>query len=110
MEGSLLPCPFCGGKATIFEDEFRNHSYPRCTKCYCTLGSFSQAYTTIKKSVNAWNRRSPEILKGDPASHQHMHDIIALLGEWHRAYHSSRDDMERVDDKTVAVLAQLHHA
>lgn len=64
----LLPCPFCGGEADIWE-EYRNTWNVYCTRCGAETGypagSFPEA-----EAVAAWNRRFERTCRyvGDEAS------------------------------------------
>ena len=45
----LLPCPFCGGEAHLFDG-----NWVECTKCGCqTPETFEEVV------ISAWNRRTP---------------------------------------------------
>lgn len=54
----LLPCPFCGGEAQVFESGawFVDHfmKYVRCTSC----GLQTCDYKTEAEAVEAWNTRT----------------------------------------------------
>lgn len=51
----LKPCPFCGGKAEIFEDE---ESYGvHCTNYWCIGHDFEASYADEHYASAAWNRR-----------------------------------------------------
>lgn len=63
----IKKCPFCGHNATLLQDqyqigyseffpEFKHRSIVRCNKCRASVGF----YTTDKKAVEAWNRRSAD--------------------------------------------------
>ena len=69
------------------------------------LGKISQETFVGNLEIFAQSCRAA-ITAEPPAIPQQLKDAIALLGEWHRAYHLCRNNMEIVDDKTVAVLAQ----
>ena len=46
---TLLPCPFCGGEAHLFDGY-----WVECTKCGCqTPETFEEV------AISAWNRRTP---------------------------------------------------
>lgn len=52
----LKPCPFCGGKAEIYDGitfGFQRQYEPRCVKCECAIG----LYDTEEQAAEAWNRR-----------------------------------------------------
>lgn len=59
IDPKLKPCPFCGGDAHI--DVFCNREYIRCNhKKNCVFepnGEFLDD-VSIRKQVNAWNRRA----------------------------------------------------
>lgn len=60
MNDKLKPCPFCGGKAEIYEDTIIK-SLPAysvyCTKCYArTYG----LYDKKDDAIESWNRRVNE--------------------------------------------------
>jgi len=47
----LLPCPFCGGEAHLFDG-----NWVECTKCGCqTPETFEEV------AISAWNRRTPPV-------------------------------------------------
>ena len=63
---SLLPCPFCGGKARIYyapgNDEAGIPCYGvSCESCKTMIGTVKDGvtdfYRTAVEAVNAWNRR-----------------------------------------------------
>lgn len=65
---NLLPCPFCGGKAQVFDD--RRHPYDTdghigCTKCGARINDFN---------VEAWNKRV-NLSKDDKLYKQYAEDV-----------------------------------
>ena len=57
-ELKLLPCPFCGGEATVGANEYydgANTFYTYCTNC-----GVQQITTKIRtdEAISAWNRRA----------------------------------------------------
>lgn len=65
----LKPCPFCGGNATIVENEeprlyrpSRNHPYcVYCGNCELLFGfdeDYGGTFDTKKEAAEAWNRRA----------------------------------------------------
>ena len=60
MDAKLKPCPFCGGEARV--DVFMNHEYVACKhKKNCIFepsGEFMMFDVSIRKQINAWNRRN----------------------------------------------------
>lgn len=53
MNYELKPCPFCGGKAEFFEDEFFCRYSVVCTEC----GAGTDTYGVERDAIDAWNRR-----------------------------------------------------
>jgi Lar family restriction alleviation protein len=54
----LKPCPFCGGKAEVMNDDFfevfdANAFWIKCTECGLTTGDSA----TEEEAIKAWNRR-----------------------------------------------------
>ena len=53
---SLLPCPFCGGKADLMDMGYPHWVY--CTKCGARVhGGIVGEYRGAIASIAAWNRR-----------------------------------------------------
>ena len=50
----LLPCPFCGGKAHIWNSGYFYNG--KCYKCGCTLSG--NGYVTEAEAIEAWNTRA----------------------------------------------------
>ena len=50
----LKPCPFCGGKATMYTFSVVKDYHVSCDGC----GAYSDDYRTPKKAAAAWNRRA----------------------------------------------------
>ena len=55
MPNELKPCPFCGGEATIRQNDL-NYYYVCCKKCPAEVGRYW--YKRKQDAKNAWNRRS----------------------------------------------------
>lgn len=54
----LKPCPFCGAKAYV--DVLMDHEYVRCEhkkNCIVNPNTWLKSDLSIRKQVNAWNRR-----------------------------------------------------
>lgn len=51
---NLEPCPFCGGKADFYCDDYGIHAF--CTKCDSRTGDFE----TRDEVLNSWNSRPIE--------------------------------------------------
>lgn len=49
----LKPCPFCGGEADFFEDEFFCRYSVVCTEC----GAETDTYGDERDAMDAWNKR-----------------------------------------------------
>lgn len=54
MNDKLLPCPFCGGKATIVRSTFTDRYAVKCPTCGASLFSSS----SNGKALCQWNKRS----------------------------------------------------
>lgn len=54
MGERLKTCPFCGGKADYYYDDYGIHAF--CTKCDSRTGDFE----TKDEVLNAWNSRPIE--------------------------------------------------
>ena len=57
-ETKLLPCPFCGGEATLYEQILEGW-FCCCTKCGVRYVRMTEA-----EAVESWNKRTP-ITKDD---------------------------------------------
>lgn len=53
MNYKLKPCPFCGGEAEFFEDEFFCRYSVVCTEC----SAGTNTYGVERDAIDAWNRR-----------------------------------------------------
>jgi len=70
MSEKLLPCPFCGGEATlttwpVYEagrpyspEAARKQHYAQCLVCATQQGASS--HDSAEEAIAAWNRRAPE--------------------------------------------------
>lgn len=54
----LKPCPFCGGKAQLYEFMSAGHIIVECTRLKCSGQGPVRA--TDKSAITAWNRRAPK--------------------------------------------------
>lgn len=54
----LKPCPFCGGKATLVNNQ-SGTVYVECTKCFA-MGERMYDWwgETTEQAIEAWNRRT----------------------------------------------------
>lgn len=58
-EAKLLPCPFCGGRATFTKLYRSLYSFvAQCETCRCYAGG--TAYKNDSFNANAWNTRAPD--------------------------------------------------
>ena len=53
IKHKLKPCPFCGGKAKLFEDKDYQIYSATCTEC----DAGTNAYGIEQDAIEAWNRR-----------------------------------------------------
>lgn len=53
MNDKLKPCPFCGGKAKLFEDKDYQIYSVTCTEC----DAGTNAYGIEQDAIDAWNGR-----------------------------------------------------
>lgn len=53
-EEELLPCPFCGGKASAVDSGVSIAAHVRCDNCHSSSGD----YDTKEEAIAAWNRRA----------------------------------------------------
>lgn len=53
----LKPCPFCGGKASIYVSPFSGRVTAWCTNKGCGVNPFTCYTKEIDKAVSYWNRR-----------------------------------------------------
>lgn len=57
-EIKLLPCPFCGGEAEVYEQKHREYAstyYVRCKSCHCkTIERIGKGIV-----IEQWNTRKP---------------------------------------------------
>ena len=57
----LKPCPFCGSKAELYEENIFSTKYSRvrCKKCYAETEKvcISLDYAANNRAVELWNRR-----------------------------------------------------
>ena len=61
MSETLLPCPFCGGEATISDGGYSGEKFlARCRELSCPAAS-GFIRKTHDEAVAAWNRRSDAV-------------------------------------------------
>lgn len=76
MINNLLPCPFCGGRPTVF---FPQDGFPEilCRNCYQAGTTLTQS--TMAEAIAAWNTRAERM------SHTHdelLAEMRAINDEW----------------------------
>jgi len=57
MADELKPCPFCGGKPYILEDEYYGTFEVGCNNRKCKLVVYTNDIAEKKKAIAAWNKR-----------------------------------------------------
>lgn len=65
MTNKLKPCPFCGGKAELFNEFSRRGEevfFVQCKNLWkgCKALAFTLDYFTAQEAIEAWNRRAGE--------------------------------------------------
>lgn len=61
MSNELKPCPFCGGKATLWQDLTADRQFHILCGCGGRVGWFE----TEEEAIRAWNTRTPQKKEGD---------------------------------------------
>jgi Lar family restriction alleviation protein len=56
MTMELKPCPFCGGKAEVVDNEY--FVDVSCAHIHCRGYAASLMYNNKKEAIEAWNRRA----------------------------------------------------
>ncbi|MBQ7560974.1 MAG: Lar family restriction alleviation protein [Synergistaceae bacterium] len=57
MSKELLPCPFCGNSAILYE--FGDNTYSvRCDRSHCKISPRSNRFDSLDKAIDAWNTRA----------------------------------------------------
>ena len=60
---ALEPCPFCGGKATIYA--WANQHEVSCGTCYCRTDKYGPTDAAKNTAITAWNTRPPNPLQAE---------------------------------------------
>ena len=84
-ESKLLPCPLCGGKATIVDRSVM------CQDCYCETDIFD----TDERAIQAWNKRDYSQIK-------------ALLPKKKNVYDEQSDSTKRFNSGYNQALQDVH--
>src|SRR5690606_23678133 len=93
---TLLPCPFCGGEAHLFDG-----NWVECTKCGCqTPETFEEV------AISAWNRRTPPAAVPDGWRDALEHVTELLVDTWHHQMDGDPEEQIAVKDAR-ALLATL---
>jgi Lar family restriction alleviation protein len=73
---TLLPCPFCGGEALLREIEWPEEGKKiydvKCADCDMTIAE----HGTEKRAIDAWNGRTPKIVRCGECERFHRHTQI----------------------------------
>ena len=78
MMDKLLPCPFCGGEATISDGGYSGEKFlARCRELSCPAAS-GFIRKTHDEAVAAWNRRA------QPENKPTADAVPVVRGEWKR--------------------------
>ncbi|MBR3328437.1 MAG: Lar family restriction alleviation protein [Atopobiaceae bacterium] len=68
----LLPCPFCGGEADVFEHYTDHYTYAGCAgrvywgircanKSVCMMSPYTQLFVSKSEAIEAWNSRAETV-------------------------------------------------
>lgn len=88
MSDKLKPCPFCGGKAEFFEDEFFCRYSVVCTEC----GARTYTYCVERDAMDAWNGRIEPTFTPDEL------DIIRRnVSDWRAERELSKTEQSIID-------------
>ncbi len=69
----LLPCPFCGGEASMVRGTFtKTIGSVICTKC----GISTQVYVTDEDAIKAWNTRTNDLINRQQARNKQLRDTL----------------------------------
>jgi Lar family restriction alleviation protein len=55
MPNELKPCPFCGGKVSVWHNLATDNYDIECQECCCDV---QQHYGCVDEAIEAWNRRA----------------------------------------------------
>ena len=78
----LKPCPFCGGKAEIYEFEHEGGKYysAGCSKCMIN----TQGSNNAQDVINKWNKRNNKLTEREREMYNELNaslKILAILGK-----------------------------
>ena len=106
---TLLPCPFCGGRAEIGGHVFAY--YARCVNRDCIASTYGAHYPDAVDAVDAWNRRPAPASPDVEGAIEALGKAVARHAQLHRL--AERDDRlnGQLDDELAeakaAVLATI---
>jgi Lar family restriction alleviation protein len=89
----LLPCPFCGGRAKLFQSDSRFDHAPTVECQNCGAKVSGQGFEPQKAQSN-WNRRA----SSSPP------DLAPKRGALSEAPPAATTDTDKLDDATLAIL------
>lgn len=89
-EIKLLPCPFCGGEAYLYEDKKCDIYSVGCKNC-CDIEPITRVCESKEEAIKLWNTRKP------------MQDIVERLEKlkenaWDEEYQTMCDAIEIVKE------------
>lgn len=87
-EIKLLPCPFCGGEAIVYEDEQYNQYMIGCKNC-CAVEPMTE-WTSKENVIAQWNTRKP------------MQEIVERLEE-RRCWYNDELEVDIAEGIDVAI-------
>ena len=94
MSNTLLPCPFCGGEATISDGGYSGEKFlARCRELSCPAAS-GFIRKTHDEAIAAWNRRTQpdnkpltldelRQMNGEPVWVCFLNSRVSVSGQWH---------------------------
>lgn len=110
-EHTLLPCPFCGGKAAIIQDEdVYTGDAIDSFQIYCTSCFVSRVWcSTTTKTIEGWNTRTQP--PADPDLLEVLKEIIVKFSTEKIAYNWSPSKVCTSCEATIPIKAVAkHHA
>ena len=82
----LKPCPFCGGEAELFSDEF-NQWYVGCVNPTCGCEAGLPFAKTEKAAAASWNRRTDcWVSVEEPPKYTAEYNVVCNIGSMFGGY------------------------